>query len=317
VALTANEKVYITERYMPWTYGKMRYWEHLPVASLDEPATAGYAEVSKNKPALVLLHGYGGMAEHWRRVIAGLKNRYRLYALDLAGFGYTTKPTNQQASYSPQLWVQQVAEFIQTRQEHKVILVGHSLGGLVSLLVQIDYPQLVAGLALLSPGGLPKANELQNSDGWGKLAGNAIKLPGLGEAFAAVFSLPKEWAARKFLEGMYYNLAKITPQLVEQFAEPLRQSGAAASYLAVSRASAKFVPDFRPGQVTCPTLLVWGEYDKIMPPDSFVPAWRNLLPQAEIYRVADTGHCPMDERPDLFNPRLIQFVEQVAANVNS
>lgn len=308
--LTANEKAYITEKWLNWTYGKMRYWEHLPTASFDEPATASYAEASKNKPALVMLHGYGGMAEHWRRVMAGLKNRYRLYALDLVGFGYTTKPKGPQVSYGPQFWAQQVAEFIRASQEQQVILVGHSLGGMVSLQLQLSYPQLVSGLVLISPGGLPKSGNQQNSDSWGRAAGNAIKLPGVGEAFAAVFSLPKEWAARKFLEGMYHNKAKITSQLIEQFADPLRQPGAAAAYLAISRASDKFVLDFQPGQLACPTLLVWGEYDRIMPPDKFVPAWTKLLPQAEVYRVADTAHCPMDERPDLFNPRLIQFVEQ-------
>lgn len=321
MALTANEKVYITEKYVKWKYATFRYWEHLPTVIPDEPATSQYVEASHQKPALVLIHGYGAMIEHWRRTFAGLKNRYRIYALDLVGFGYSDKPNGRQFNYSAQMWAQQVHDFVKHKGEQKVILVGHSMGGMVSVQTQQSYPQIVAGLVLVDAAGLPDQGQAEQEGyhknsiriNWGDLTYNAIKTPGLGEALASIFTLPNGWATRKFLEGAYFNKSKVTPQLIEQFTDPLRQAGASGSYLAVTRAFADFQLPIKPGDVAGPVLLVWGEYDKMMPPDNFVPRWTKLIPQAEIYRVPDTAHCPMDERPDLFNPRLIQFVEQIAA----
>jgi pimeloyl-ACP methyl ester carboxylesterase len=62
---------------------------------------------------------------------------------------------------------------------------------------------------------------------------------------------------------------------------------------------------------------MWGQYDRSMPPDIMLPRWQKLIPQAETFIVTDSGHCPQDERPDILNPRLIQFVEQLVASKNS
>lgn len=327
MALSKSEQTYITEKFVNWQPGRIRYWESLPIANPDDPGSAQRAEESKAKPAILMLHGYGAMLDHWRRTFAGLKGRYRLYAMDLLGFGGSAKPNGREVKYSAGLWAKQVADFLKFKGETSAIIMGHSMGGMVSIQFELDHPEMVAGLILVDSAGLPDQGRAEqearsanaNPDtrrriNFGELTYTLIKTPFVGETMATVLTSPNEWTVRRFLQGSYYNKSKVTPQLVEQFLTPLRDPGAAGSYLAITRSFSDFQLKFKPGDVKGPVLFIWGEYDRQMPPANMLPLWKRLIPQAETYTVTDAGHCPMDERPDLVNPRIMQFVEQVAAN---
>jgi pimeloyl-ACP methyl ester carboxylesterase len=312
--LTNEEKKYIADRYVNWRPGKIHYWESLPETFLDDPAQV---EESKQKPALILLHGYAASVEHWRHTFAGLKGRYRMYALDMLGFGLSDKPNGNQVRYSAGLWAKQVYDFLKFKKEEKVVLVGHSMGGMTSIKFSLEHPEMVAGLILIDSSGLPDQGQAemqgQNREGssqWGELLYSAIQAPLLGEAMAALLT-SNTWVARRSLEQSYYDKSKITPQLVEQFLAPLRSPGARDSYLAVTRNFADYQLPLKPGDIKAPTVLIWGEFDRTMPPPVMLPRWQKLLPQAGVYVVAKAGHCPQDERPDLVNPQIIQFVENL------
>ena len=318
MSLTPSEKTYITEKFANWKPGRIRYWESLPSAETENSGEA------RPKPALLMIHGYGAMLEHWRQTFAGLKGQYRLYAFDLLGFGGSAKPNGAQVNYSARLWSRQVYDFLKLKGEEKVIIAGHSMGGMVALEFAFTHPEMVAGLVLVDAAGLPDQGKLEqeaarlhsrnpNRIDWSSFTYNLIKAPLLGETMAALLTLPNQWAIRRFLENAYYNKNRVTPQLVEQFLEPLRMPGVAGSYLAITRNFANYQLTFKPGEISGPVLIMWGEHDRNMPVDLMVPRWKKLLPQAEVFRVPDTAHCPMDERPDLVNPRLSQFIEQVAA----
>ncbi len=328
--LTENEKIYITEHYVGWKQGRFRYWESLPQANLNDPQSLEWAEASQNKPPLIFIHGYGGLIEHWRRTFTGLKGRYRLYALDLLGFGFSEKKSGNQINYSAELWAKQVRDLLIHKNEKKAIIVGHSLGGMVAIQFARQYPEMVEALVLVDSAGLPDQGNAeiegarQQSGGkrggrfdFGVLAYNAIKAPLLGEAAALALGFSSDWAARATLKNSYYNQAKVTDQLVEQFRAPLRTPNATLAFLAITRNFATYQLPIQPGDLTMPTLIMWGQYDRSMPPDIMLPRWQKLIPQAETFVVSDSGHCPQDERPDILNPRLIQFVEQLVASKKS
>ncbi len=325
MSLSNNEKAYITEKFVKWEPGRIRYWESLPNLNPADPTSEKNYQESLQKPALLMIHGYGAMLEHWRRTFAGLKGRYRLYAIDLLGFGGSDKPDGQRVRYSAALWAKQIYDFIKFKGETNIVVAGHSLGGMVALELARTYPELLAGLILVDSAGLPDQGQAETEArrngapasrsriNFGEVIYNMVKTPVVGETMAAVLTLPNQWAIRRFLEGNYYNKSKVTPQLVEQFLEPLRQAGTAGSYLAITRSFSDFQLALKPGDIKGPVKFIWGQYDRSMPPDNMLPRWKTLIPQAETYVVPDAGHCCMDERPDLVNPQIIQFMEQVAA----
>ena len=326
MALTNNEKAYITEKFVNWQPGRIRYWESVPVSNLADPGSEQNAAESQQKPALIMIHGYAAMLEHWRRTFTGLKGRYRMYALDLLGFGGSAKPAGSQAQYSAALWAKEIYDFMQFKGLDRAVIAGHSLGGMVALEFARTHPEMVAGLILVDSAGLPdqgraeqeaqQTNSRPGARRWinfGEITFNLIKTPVIGETMAALLTAPNEGLIRRFLENAYYNKSKVTPQLVEQFTDVLRQPGVAGSYLAVTRSFADFQLQIKPGQIKGPVLFIWGEYDRTMPPDNMLPRWKRLIPQSQAFRVPDAGHCPMDERPDLVNPQIMQFIDGVAA----
>jgi pimeloyl-ACP methyl ester carboxylesterase len=319
--LSSAEKTYIEEKYVNWKPGKFRYWQALPVADLNNPQSEKLAEESQKYPALVLLHGYAASIEHWRRAFAGLKGRYRIYALDLLGFGQSEKLTGSEVQYTSKLWAKQVYDFLRYKGEEKVVIAGHSMGGMVTIQFAIDYPEMLAGMILVDAAGLPDQgnaeteaaqarNRRRNFIDFGRLTFEAIRMPVIGELAATIMANPV--AVRQGLIQAYWKPEKVTPQLVEQFVSPLRTSKAALAYLAISRNFASFQLPIKPGQFDhVPTLIIWGEHDRSMPPKIMLPRWQKLFPEADTELILDAAHCPQDERPDLVNPAIMRFMEKL------
>jgi pimeloyl-ACP methyl ester carboxylesterase len=312
-----SEKLYITEHYVGWKPGKFRYWEALP-----KPTDAGY-EASKDKPALVFIHGYAAMIEHWRYALAGLKGKYRMYALDLLGFGFSEKLSGDKVHYSADLWARQVRDLLIHKGEKKAILIGHSMGGMVGIQFSRNYPDMASGLVLVDSSGLPDQGQVEKEGmaqgkrrgliDFGELTYNAIKAPGLGELAAFAISAT-EWAVRSGLKQAYWDTNKVTPELVEQFRAPLRIPGGPQAYLAVTRNFAEYQLDLKPGDLSLPTFIIWGEHDRSMKPEIVLPRWQKLFPHAGVYVVKDAAHCPQDEKPEEVNTQIEQFVEKLVSS---
>jgi pimeloyl-ACP methyl ester carboxylesterase len=192
---------------------------------------------------------------------------------------------------------------------------------MVALEFYRQYPEMVDGLILVDSSGLPDQGraEMQSQNGGketngfslGELTYGLIKAPLIGETMAALIAV-NTWATKRGLEQAYYNQAKVTSKLVEQFVAPLRSPGARGSYLAVTRNFAEYQLPLQPGEIKAKTLIIWGQFDKSMPPALMLPRWRKLIPDARVYVVENSGHCPQDERPDLVNPQIMHFMESFA-----
>ncbi|MEI7769864.1 MAG: alpha/beta hydrolase [Chloroflexales bacterium] len=280
----------IHESWLDGLHGPMRYWQSTPKHGLP----------------VMFIHGYGAMIEHWRAVMRPVARDHCVMALDLYNFGRSTIP---HAPPSRRLWSNQIAELIAEISHGPAILVGHSMGGMVAAQVAHDYPQLVRGLVLVDSTGLnaPKNMPIDLED----LFRNVMQSPGVGEMLVNLVGNPM--GARQGLFSAYHRKDRITPQLIEQFSEPLRRPGGKDAYLAVSRTFPELILDFRKGEVTVPTLLIWGERDASVPPSLAEHFKRTLLPQAEISIIPECGHCPFDESPEAFCNILLPWLDTLSA----
>lgn len=100
-------------------------------------------------PPILFVHGLGGTQFHFRPLHAGLEKDFRLIAVDRPGSGYSTR--RGLAPASPKEQAAFLAGFIDALGLEKPLVVGHSLGGAVSLALALDFPDKVSGLALISP----------------------------------------------------------------------------------------------------------------------------------------------------------------------
>lgn len=254
------------------------------------------------QPPLLLLHGFGASIGQWRHNLPVLAQERRVYALDMLGFGASEKVVTD---YLVTLWVEQIHDFWQTFIRTPVILVGNSLGSLVSLTAASLYPEMVKGLAMLN---LPDSSVLENP-GWVKPAIAPFKAMLQPVLFLAksVFTSPlvfnpffrflrQPQVIRAWAEKAYLDKTAVNDDLVEILASPAYDLGAAAALRAMVNTKTKGQPHYRakdmlpPLQI--PILLLWGQQDLMVPP-SLGPLFAQCNPQIQLIELENAGHCPM------------------------
>ncbi|MDE5117213.1 MAG: alpha/beta fold hydrolase, partial [Trichodesmium sp. St2_bin2_1] len=100
---------------------------------------------------LLLIHGFGASISHWRNNIPSLSAAgYQVFALDLLGFGASSKPP---IDYSMELWQQLIYDFWSEHIQQPTIFVGNSIGALLSLMILADYPEISTGGILINCAG--------------------------------------------------------------------------------------------------------------------------------------------------------------------
>ncbi|KAH9319865.1 hypothetical protein KI387_021634, partial [Taxus chinensis] len=101
-------------------------------------------------PPIVLIHGFGASAFHWRYNIPQLAKKFKVYAVDLLGFGWSEKAI---IDYNAFVWRNQVSDFLKEIVKEPAILVGNSLGGFTALITAADCPEFVSAVAILNSAG--------------------------------------------------------------------------------------------------------------------------------------------------------------------
>jgi len=254
---------------------------------------------------VVLLHGIGRSLEDWSETLPALAEQHRVYALDLIGFGLTDKPD---VPYSLPGLARFVHHYLAVVGESRpVTLIGHSLGGAVAQQFALMYPEQTKSLVLV------------NSAGFGQevtLALRLLAVPHLGEWLM----VPNPRKSARVVKSLFHD---------PQFATPERRDH--AQFLAVqpdcARASlrvVRFLGGWRGAHASwrdtltrtlakqrTPTLVVWGEQDRILPAHHLKAA-QNLYPHARTHLFPDTGHMPQIEQARAFNALILDFLENQA-----
>ena len=180
-----------------------------------------------NSPVL-LLHGFGASIGHWRHNLDVLSQKHTVYALDLVGFGASEKAI---ANYDVNFWVEQVYEFWQTFIQVPVVLVGNSIGSLVSLVAAASYPEMVEQLIMIS---LPDpAAQAEAIPPWllptVEFMQNIVASPLLLRLLFSVIRRPS--VIRRWVKLAYASPDKITEELVEILTGPPSDRGATRAFL--------------------------------------------------------------------------------------
>lgn len=264
-----------------------------------------------DKPPLILLHGFGAAIEHWRHNIPILSQNHRVYAVDLLGFGGSRKV---QVPYTVNLWVEQIHDFWQTFINRPVVLVGNSIGSLVSMALASKYPEMVAGLVMLSLPDVSRRREM--------IADWLLNIVTPTENFFTCpwllkpifYYLRRPQVLKKWTKIAYEDKKAVSDELVQIIAAPTLDEGAAEAF--ISLAQAVNHPEYCPPaklilpRLEIPILLCWGKQDRMVPVQ-LAPGFVSLNPRIKYVEFDRAGHCLQDECPDRFNPILLEWLESV------
>lgn len=246
-------------------------------------------------PALVLLHGMGASWQWWLENIPALAHRHRVIAVDLPGFG-RSDPLPKPAEITTH--ARTVTELLGQLGVRSATITGHSMGGLVALAMAKADPCLVQNLVLVGAGGVPMTERrLQIILAMLRVFSAGLRLTFVRRALAT-----EGWLRQMALRPAFHDPAVLSPELAAVTMPLLNAPGFVDAVAASGRAVRESVPE----DITCPVLLLWGEYDRMAPVHCAEDMHRRLS-DSELVIIPGSGHTPAVERPDQFNEAVLNF----------
>jgi pimeloyl-ACP methyl ester carboxylesterase len=262
-------------------------------------------------PPAVFVHGLGGASTNWTDLMALLGDRLDEHAPDLPGFGRSAPPPG--GTYPLDAHTGAVVAYIRALDRGPVHLFGNSLGGAASVRLAAEHPELVRSLTLVSPA-LPQYRLRRTNDP--RLA--LLLLPGM----SALVNRERvragaERVVRDVLTLCTYDASVVPEERIQELVAEQRRRAALpwsrTSLTASLRGLVRTYLDPGPrnlwrqlGCVEAPTLVVWGDHDRLVP--------RALGPAAvRLLRVPDAGHVAQIERPYVVAEAAHRLLDEVDA----
>lgn len=250
-------------------------------------------------PPVILVHGIAASLCDWIRLVPDLTRAgHRVYALDLPGHGESEKPDDPQ-QYHVAVFNNKFQQWIDSLElDQAPILVGHSLGGYLSMSYSRDHPGNVAGMLLIDPFYSPQQLSL--------ILRIARRRPAVG---AKTMRLVPEWLINTLLGWDPTSAADFSPQARQQIANDYKRASPHFVYVTQE------IPELTPflHQISTPTQVIWGTQDRTLDPDSF-PRLLEALPNASGHPIPASGHQPHIGKPDLVNRIVVEFTAQILAS---
>lgn len=278
---------------------------HVPGTYRSFPSGILYIhDYGGNGQPIVAVHGLGGAHLNWLPVAAGLTVDGQLLAPDLPGFGYTPP----RASYTVRSHSRAIIELLESLDE-PAVLIGNSLGGLVTIQIASERPDLVKRLVLVAPAGPPRFDDhridrlvarrllMQGIPGMGPMMINRYwKLTSparqMRDTLAVVCAHPERIPSSVISPSLELAAARRKQSWA---VEALVKSGRSAGVILARRQRLR--ETLR--KIAAPTLIIQGSDDRIIP-GSGVEWIASVRPDWDLVVMEDCGHCPQLEAPDYF-----------------
>lgn len=255
-------------------------------------------------PLVLLLHGFPETSRAWRKQVPVLAKRFRVVAPDMRGFGASDKPRGI-AAYRTSVVAQDIVALIGSFDAERAHIVGHDWGGAVAWTLATLHPATVDRLVVVNS---PHPAIMQRA-----LRSNLAQIRKSWYFF--MFQLPwlPEWSFRrnggKALRDSLRRTAKpdtFSDADLDEYARAFCAPGAATSALNYYRAAVR--SPVAHGTIKAPTLLIWAEDDFALGIELTRGMEGFFERPLRIEYVANTGHWVMEERPDVVNRLLLEFL---------
>jgi pimeloyl-ACP methyl ester carboxylesterase len=244
---------------------------------------------SPEKPAVILLHGLGSSYQAWQFNVAALAGDYHVIAPDQIGFGRSDKPL---LKYTVSTYVDFLDKFMSELKIEKATLIGNSMGGWISALTAIKYPQRVERLILVDAAGIKSANidpkliwklNFSSRDEVREM----LKLSFYNQALFASDAAIDEALKRGLTSGDGYTVSSLIESIIRDDGDFLNT---------------------RLGAIKQPTLIIWGKYDRLVPL-SDAETFKAAIAGSRLVVIDKAAHLPQIEAAQEFNKTVLEFLK--------
>jgi pimeloyl-ACP methyl ester carboxylesterase len=284
----------VTSRWQDVDWRQHQRWTRIDGRAVN------YVEMGSGPP-LLFVHGLAGCWQNWLENIPDFARDHRVVAVDLPGFGNSQMPRDK-------ISIKGYGEFIDRFMDEigmdAATLVGNSMGGFIGAECAISHPHRVERLVLVSAAGI-SIERARNEP--------LLKLMYTGEsvaqwATARIVGRSKEMAGRPrgrkaIMWFVTPHPERLSPELVIEQAKGAGKPG----FLPALDALTDYPIRERLDDIKCPTLIVWGKKDLLVPvKDAYV--FDKLVPDSRLIVYEDVGHVAMFEVPERFNADVRAFL---------
>ena len=252
--------------------------------------------------AVVFVHGLSGSWQNWLENLPHFAAAgFHCLAVDLPGFGASPMPASK---ITITRYAELLDELLGQLEIDAAMVVGNSMGGFIGAELAIRFPRRVERLVLVAAAGI-SVQKLRNDPGMALLHRLDFLVAAHGGWLA---SKSDAWARRRKLRRQLFAIVAAHPGLLPAplVAESLKGSGKPGFIPAVEALTTYPIED-RLTEIACPTLIVWGDKDKLVPVKD-ADVFESLIPDARKVVYRDTGHVAMLERPAHFNDLVQRFL---------
>lgn len=285
----------------------LQYPFPIKTVQLDNDKTLAYQESGNSSATpLLFIHGLGSYMRGWDKNFDPLSKTKRCFRVDLLGYGKSSKGDYESGMA---FYAQIIKQFCDKLKLKKVILIGHSMGGQISVTTALLYPDLVEKLILIDPAGFETFNDPQRQ------TLKSVTTPAL------IQNTPDERTRQNFAINFYKGMPDDAQFMInDRFL--MKRSPEFESYCRiVSRNVHQMLeePIFsKLKNIQQPTLVFYGEKDALIPNRYLNPSLNTEgvaktgikeIPHAQLEMLPDAGHFAMWEQADLLNTKIKNFLK--------
>jgi len=285
------------------TFDELPYPFPAQKVKLESGEEIAYFDQGEGQP-IIFIHGLGSYAPAWKNNIEGLQENFRCIALDLPGYGKSSKG-KYEASMTYYATI--VKNFMQALGLEKAVLAGHSMGGQIAMTTALAYPNMVERLVLVAPAGFERFHKGEKEWFRQVLTPTAVKLTTVDQI--------KENIAWNFYDMPEDAEFMITDRIAMRDAEGFD------AYCYIIPECVKGMVDepvfeFLP-QLEQPALVIFGHQDNLIPnrflnggeTEAIARQGVEQLPDAQLKMVDKAGHFVHFERSEMVNAEIRRFLE--------
>lgn len=281
----------------PFAYKTCEIHQDIQIAYMDE---------GEGDTTFLFVHGLANYAPVWKHQMAELSQSHRCIAIDLPGNGFSSRG---EFPYTMFFYAESVVRFIEKMKLNKVVLVGHSMGGQIALIIALRYPHLLHKLVLVGAAGLEyfAPHEVMMMNG----------LLRMGTLFYA-----DELHLESAIKQSFFAVQNESGAIIDDL-KAIMNNHSLKQWRDMSLASIKGMLDeqvqqYLP-QITTPTLIVFGAQDALIPntlihfgetPEKIAQKGAKLIAGSKVAMIPQAGHFVQIEKAKEVNKVIQQFVTE-------
>ena len=258
-----------------------------------EAIATAFVQQGRGNPPILLLHGFDSSVLEFRRLLPLLAERQQTWAVDLLGFGFTERPEHLEITTDAVR--EHLYQFWRTVIRQPVVLVGASMGGAAAIDFTLAFPEAVERLVLIDSAGYRSGPAL------GKLL-----IQPLGY-WATERFLRRPDVRQKISEKAYFDPSFASPDAQRCAALHLDSVNWSRALISFTRSGGYRSIQSRLAEIQVPTLILWGDSDKILGTKDAKLLHEGIL-QSQLIWVPECGHVPHLEKPDSTAEAILKFM---------